>query len=156
MDFAELQAFTPGFLDEVYPGLVVELPPGHPGPWVLQRSGSVSLVLLKNEEPPNIKIKTGVAFDVPLTPQVLLYVATVSKQLWNGRAYLVAGEDKAIVLLEELVFGSALSDDFVPGLQDLASRISTLTSTGGRLSKEVVTQFGGNAFAADDWIYLSV
>lgn len=163
MNGDELRDFIPQFLEQLFPGMYSDLAAESgvagmsAGPWLLLRSGSVSVVVPHCDvESPHVRIKSGVALHVPLTPELGIYVATANKQLWNGRAYIVTGDGKAIIALEELVFAAALSYDFVPGLQDLATRVSTLTTKAGALSQEVLERFGGQRFEKADSMFLSV
>ena len=55
------------------------------------------------------------------------------------------------------MFADALDYDFMPGLQDLSTRIALLTSKAGDLSAEVVGRFGGKPFADRlDWVNLAL
>lgn len=160
MDAEELEQFVPELLEARYPGRSQELAgaeiPGLPSlGWVLELENSVVLVRASKTTNPFIWVKGGIAHAIPKSEALAMHVAAGNKQLVVGRLYLASGEDIAMVVFDETIFGAYLSLQYEPSIKDVVNRFETSLQHTAEWAKTTQEKFGGQPFTADDAYLIS-
>jgi len=161
VDAEELERFVPELLEGRYPGRSRELAgaeiPGLPSlGWVLELENSVVLVRASKTSNPFIWIKGGIAHAIPKSEALATHVAAGNKQLVVGRVYLAYGDDIAMVVFDETVFGAYLSLQYEPSIKDVVNRFETSLQHTDEWAKTIREKFGGQPFTADDAYLMSL
>jgi hypothetical protein len=161
VDAEELERFVPELLEGRYPGRSRELAgaevPGLPSlGWVLELENSVVLVRASEASNPFIWVKGGIAHAIPRSEALATHVAAGNKQLVVGRVYLAYGDDVAMAVFDETVFGAYLSLQYEPSIQDVLNRFETSLQYTEEWAKTIQEKFGGRAFTADDAYLMSL
>jgi hypothetical protein len=104
---------------------------------------------------PFILIRGGIAQEIPRSEALALHVAGSNKNLVVGRAYLAHGDDVAMVVFDEAIFGAYLSLQYEPSVHDVVNRFETSIQYTSEWSKTIREKFGGRPFALDDWALMS-
>lgn len=132
------------------------LPPGVPDVegWVLEEEGTYCYVRVAQTSYPFVWLKFGISHATPPTEELAFAVAAANKDLVVGRAYLAAGDDVAMVVLDETIFAAPISWEHEPSVQDLLQRVATGAQQAGTLQRNIRGRFGGRSFQADDWMLL--
>jgi hypothetical protein len=60
-----------------------------------------------------------------------------------------------MVVFDEAIFSDYLSNDYMPSMQDLVTRLETSLEYTAQWSKEIREKFGGRPFAAGDWMLMA-
>jgi len=104
---------------------------------------------------PYVWISAGVAMDVLRSPALSEWIAGPgNRELMVGRAFLDPVRDPTNVVMDEKIFGAALSLEFRPSIVDLVSRLESLLDYAAKMRNEIVGRFGGRAFNGEDWLRL--
>ena len=150
MDQSELRESLPAVLEQVFPGRTSEIVPGSPV-WLLTGQDNVSAIGALSG-PDQVRITSGCARDVPETLELHRHLSALNKQFMIGRIYAINMTRPGLcdVVMEDIIFGAVLSWDFVPSMQDLATRATTLTNGAARAGVQIRAQFGGRPFTPDD------
>jgi hypothetical protein len=161
VDAEELERFVPELLEARYPGRSRSLTgsevPGLPSlGWVLELENSVVLVRASNASNPFIWIKGGIAHALPKSEALAMHVAAANKELVVGRLYLACGEDIAMVVFDETIFGAYLSPQYEPSIEDAVNRFETSLQHTAEWAKTTQEKFGGRPFTADDAYLISL
>ena len=149
-----------GIVEERYPSTdyrrLVEddFLPGFSGGWVLEHEGGFCLMRVPSVDPTIISIRAGAAVEIPRSEELAYYVACENKKVMAGRAYLGYGEAVAMVVVEEVVWGRALSWGFDPSLSDMLGRFESVMKKANEIRSVLLPRFGGRPFAGDDWMHL--
>lgn len=128
--------------------------PGHLG-WIVDLDNSAVLVRVSQASHPFILIRGGIAHGLPRSEALATHIATANKDLVVGRVYMAHGDDIAMAVFDEAIFGAYLSLQYEPSLQDVVTRFETSLQYTSEWAKEVREKFGGQAFTADDWHLMS-
>jgi hypothetical protein len=157
----ELERFLPELLEARYPGQAQKMGgddglglPGIEG-WLLRFDGCVLTARVSRSTHPFIWIRGGVAHAIPRSEALALRVAVGNKDLVVGRLYLAYGDEQAMVVFDETVFGGYLSLEYEPSIQDVVNKLETSIQYTTEWAKTIREEFGGQAFTADDWHLLS-
>ena len=159
MNGEELRQFVPELLEARYPGRSREIASEVEGlpslGWVLELDDCVALIRPTQTSHPFIWIKGGVAHALPRSESLATDVAAGNKSLVVGRLYLAYGDDIAMVVFDEAIFGEYLSMQYEPSIQDTITRFETSLQYTAEWSKTIREKFGGQAFTGDDWHLMS-
>jgi hypothetical protein len=139
---------------ESYRKLGEEFFAGFPGGWLLQHEGSYCLLRVPDVQETIISIRAGVAIEIPRSEELAYYVACENKQIMAGRAYMGYGDEFALIVLEEIVRGRALSWDFEPSLEDMLTRFRYVIRQAGEMKSAVLERFGGRSFREEEGIHM--
>jgi hypothetical protein len=156
----ELEEFIPKLLEARYPGRVQKLDeaeaglPGIGG-WIMDLEGCVLTVRVSRSTHPFIWIRGGVAHGVPKSEALALRVAAANKDLVVGRIYMAYGDDLAMVVVDESIFGGYLSFQYEPSIEDTVHRLVTSVQYTVKWAEEISREFGGQPFTANDWHLLT-
>jgi hypothetical protein len=156
MDADELKRFVPYLLEGRYPGRSQPVV-GDGGDlgWTLDLDDTIVYVRASSGSNPFIWIRGGIAHAVPRSEALALHVAAANKDLVVGRVYMGYGDDLAMVVFDEAIFSDYLSNDYMPSMQDLVTRLETSLEYTAQWSKEIREKFGGRPFAAGDWMLMA-
>lgn len=161
MNGEELEGFIPQLLEARHPGRSRELGedggpglPGLPG-WILELDGCVMTVRPSQSSHPFIWIRGGVAHAIPRSEELALRVAAGNKDLVVGRLYMAYGDDAAMVIFDETVFGGYLSFQYEPSIEDVVNKLETSIQYTKEWAQTIRSEFGGRQFTADDWRLLT-
>lgn len=162
MDSTELARIFPGLVDDylddattpepVSPAQIHEV---HPS-WSFM-SGSLLTVGAIFHDSGQLRVTVGLAAGVPYTPEVSHSVNRINnKELLFGRMFLIGNEESGLgcVLMQEIFLADSLSLDFTPSLQNLINIMAALGGQGGRLAPQLLEQYGGTPFTADQAFFL--
>lgn len=129
------------------------IPPGMQdvGGWLVQVDDAYCFCRVGRGGPGFIWVRLGIAHAIPKSCDLAFLVATGNRELEVGRAYLAAGEDIAMVVIEDTMFIPAMSWEHQATFTDVASRIVTAVGHAGQLRREILTRFGGLPFDGEDW-----
>lgn len=139
---------------ESYRKLGEDFFPGFPGGWLLQHEGSYCLLRVPNVSETIISIRASVAIEIPRSEELAYYVACENKQIMAGRAYMGYGDEFALIVLEEIVWGRALSWDFEPSLEDMLNRFRYVIRQASKMQSAVFERFGGRPFREEEGIHM--
>lgn len=156
IDGGELKQFVPELLEARYPGRSREADEDGKMGWVLELSDCVVLVRAAQTTHPFILIRGGIAHEVPRSEALALHVACANKNLVVGRSYLAYGDDVAMVVFDEAIFGAYLSMEYEPSMHDVVNRFETSVQYTSEWAKTIRERFGGKPFTADDWFLMSL
>lgn len=162
MDGDGLEQFVPQLLEARYPGqarLVGEVDiPELPslGGWMLELEGCILTIRASKTSHPFVWIKGGIAHAIPRSEALALRVATANKDLTVGRLCLACGDDIAMVVFDETVFGLALSLDYQPSVEDIVNRFEASIGYTQEWARKIQEEFDGRPFTADDWHLLTL
>jgi len=157
----EMEQFLPELLEARYPDLAqqmgVEGAPGLPGMggWMLSLDGCVVTASVSRSSHPFIWIRGGVAHALPRSEELALRVAAANKDLVVGRLYMAYGDDLAMVVFDESVFGGYLSFQHEPSIEDVVNKLETSVQYTSEWAKKIRDEFGGRPFTSDDLHLLS-
>ena len=158
IDGEQLKRFVPDLLEARYPGRSREVEPatgdGQFG-WILELDDCVVLARAAQTSHPFILVRGGIAHAIPRTDALALHVAARNKDLVVGRVYLAYGDDIAMVVFDEAIFGAYLSLEYEPSVQDVVNRFETSVQYTAEWAKEIREKFGGQPFTVDDWHLMS-
>jgi len=124
--------------------------------WILEQEDCLLLVRATQTSSPFIWIKGGIAHAIPKTDDLAWFVGHGNKDLVVGRLYLSYGDDVAMVTFDESIFGGYLSLDYQPSIEDVVNRFETSVQYTTEWTRTVREKFGGKAFAAEDWMLMSL
>jgi hypothetical protein len=124
--------------------------------WILELDDCVVLVRAAQTTHPFILIRGGIAHEIPRSEALVLHVASANKDLVVGRSYLAYGDDFAMVVFDEAIFGASLSMEHQPSMQDAVNRFETSVQYTSEWAKTIRERFGGKQFTADDWFLMSL
>jgi hypothetical protein len=167
MKSAELLETLPGFLREYLGATDPEwiVPPlGNlgAGAWRFRVSDvphALIAVKVLGNEADEMRITAGLAIDVPYRATVAEYVNRLNnKDLIFGRMFADGdipfigenGNGNCVIVMQEIVFGPALSFEFSPSIQNLLDIAARLAGQAHRYSSDVIERFGGRQFADGD------
>jgi hypothetical protein len=97
---------------------------------------------------------SGVAIEIPRSEELAYYVACENKEIMAGRAYMGYGNEFALVVVEEVVWGRALSWDFEPGLSDMVTRFEYVLRQAGEMRAVILERFGGRPCRDDELLHI--
>jgi hypothetical protein len=160
----DLERFVPELLEARYPGRAQKMggdgdnEPGLPGigGWMLSFDGCVLTASVSRSSHPFIWIRGGVAHAIPRSEELALRVAAGNKDLVVGRLYMAYGDDLAMVVFDETVFGDYLSLQHEPSIQNAVNKLETSIQYTAEWAKTVREEFGGHSFTPDDWHLLTI
>lgn len=161
MNREEMELFLPDLLEARYPGLAQKMGeeggPGLPGldGWMLSFDGCVLAARVSRSTHPFIWIRGGLAHAIPRSEALALRVAAGNKDLVVGRLYMAYGDDVAMVVFDETVFGGYLSLDHEPSIEDVVNKLETSVQYTTEWSKTIREEFGGRPFTTNEWALLS-
>jgi hypothetical protein len=155
----ELQQFVPDMLEARYPGRSREMASDVEGlppfGWVLELDDCLALIRPTQTTHPFIMVRGGIAHALPRSEALATDVAAGNKHLMVGRLYLAYGEEVAMVVFDEAIFGEYLSLQYEPSVQDVVNRFETSLQYTAEWTKTIREKFGGQSFTADDWHLMS-
>lgn len=161
MNGEELEGFIPQLLEARYPDRSRKLGedggpglPGLPG-WILDLDGCVMTVRPSHSSNPFIWIRGGISHAIPRSEELALRVAAGNKDLVVGRLYMAYGDDVAMVVFDESIFGGYLSFQHEPSIEDVVNKLETSIQYTEEWAKTIRGEFGGRQFTADDWHLLT-
>lgn len=161
MNREDLKRFLPELLEGRYPGLAQKMGeeeglglPGLDG-WMLSFDSCVMTARVSRSTHPFIWIRGGVAHAIPRSEALALRVAAGNRDLVVGRLYMAYGDDLAMVVFDETVFGGYLSFQHEPSIQDAVNKLETSIQYTTEWAKTIREEFGGRSFTMDDWHLLS-
>jgi hypothetical protein len=156
-----MERFLPELLDARYPGRVRKIGvkggqgvPGIDG-WMLDLDGSVLTTRVSQSTHPFIWIRGGIAHGIPRTEELALRVAAGNKDLVVGRLYMAYGDDIAMVVFDETIFGGYLSFEHEPSIHDVVNKLEMSIRYTDEWTKTLRADFGGLPFTPDDWHLLT-
>ena len=160
MNGEELDEFVPQLLEARYPGRVRKMGEGgiglpEIGGWVLELDGCVLTVRATQTSHPFIWIRGGVAHGISRSEELALRVAAGNKDLVVGRIYMAYGDDVAMVVFDETIFGGYLSFQHEPSIEDAVNKLETSVKYTTEWAKAISEEFDGRPFTADDWHLLT-
>ena len=120
----------------------------------MEHDGGYCLLRVPNIEDTIISVRAGVAIEIPRCEELAYYVACENKQIIAGRAYMGYGDELALLVLEEIVWGRALSWDFEPSMTDMVTRFDYVVRQAGKIQSTVLERFGGRPFRDDEAVHL--
>jgi hypothetical protein len=149
----ELKKFVPDLIDARRPGQQREAVTGAGEDlgWVVQLDNGIALVRASQATHPFIWIRGGVAHAIPRSEDLALAVAAGNKDLVAGRLYLAYGDDLAMVVFDESIFGAYISLDYQPSIQDVVNRFETSLDYTSQWTTKIIESFGGQQFGPDNW-----
>jgi hypothetical protein len=147
------------FVEERYPASSWQALTDEPllpgGAWVLKHEGGFSLLRVPDiKQQTIISVRAGAAIEIPRSAELAYYVACENKQIMAGRAFMGYGDEFALVVVEEIVWGRALSWSFEPGLSDMLTRFEYVLSHAQAMQSTILERFGGRPFRDDEWFLL--
>jgi hypothetical protein len=172
MNSAELLDTLPDFLKEYLGATDPEwiIPPFGDlgaGAWRFRVSDApyalMAVKVLGNDDD-EMRINAGLAIDVPYSATVAEYVNRLNnKDLIFGRMFVAGdipfigenGVGPCVIVMQEIVFGRALSFDFSPSIQNLLDMAARLAGQAHRYSSDLIERFGGRRFVDDDEMVLT-
>lgn len=161
MNAEELEKFVPDLLGARYPGRAREVGklgvPDLPsdGSWILELDDCILTVRAAKVTHPFIWIRGGISHALPRSEELALRVAAGNKDLVVGRLYMAYGDDVAMVVFDETIFGGYLSLQYQPSIEDIVNRLETSIQHTNEWAKRIREEFGGRIFTADDWHLLA-
>jgi hypothetical protein len=161
MNRSELERFASELLQARYPAetrkMGEENGPGLPGlgGWMLVFDECILTVSVSQSQHPFIWLRGGIAHAVPRSEELALRVAAGNKELVVGRLCMAYGDDIAMVIFDETVFGAYLSMEYEPSIQDVVNKLETSVEYTKDWTKKVRLEFGGQGFTPDDWHLLT-
>ena len=157
MNVDEATELLPQILNANFEGQVRRVGPAPPpgmqdiGGWVVENAETYCFCRVSRGGEGFIWIRAGIALAIPRSNDIGWFVATANRDLVIGRAYVAAGEEMAMVVVEDITFIAALSWSHQATFTDLAGRILTAVSHAEQLRRDTLERFGGRPFGGDDW-----
>jgi hypothetical protein len=123
---------------------------------VLDLDGCTVLVRATATSLPFIWFKGGIAHAIPRSAALAEHVALNNKDLMAGRVYLALGDEIAMAVYDDAIFGASLSLDYDPSIQDVVNRFDGGLKYTSEWSQAILSKFGGQPFRGDDWYLMSL
>lgn len=119
--------------------------------WVLELDDCMAIVRATETTNPFIWIRGGIAHALPRSEALATEIATANRDLVVGRLFLACGDDIAMAVFDETIFGGYLSMRYEPSVEDAISRFETGLQYTAQWSATIREKFGGRRFEGDDW-----
>lgn len=149
-----LREFVQGRYSESGRDLGDDFLPGISGGWLIEHEGGICLLRVPDVEQTIVTIRAGVAVEIPRCEELAYHVACANKQIMVGRAFMGYGDEFALVVLEDIVRGRAISWDFEPSIEDVVSRFEYVIQQSSEMRKSILERFGGRTFRDEDTMLL--
>lgn len=123
----------------------------------------VAFKILGNETD-EVRITVGVAIAVPYSTTLAEYVNYLNnKMLIFGRMFIAGdvpfiGENGAgpcVIVMQEILFGPAMSFEFPPSMQHVLNLTSRLAAQASRYGADLIERFGGRRVSDDEDMVLT-